>query len=77
MDEPKDTKQTKTAEEVQAKILKDLRKVDGYPEKGVNSTVYGVDDDVRRCCRPARNKTELQGFFEIITERLQRLYDVA
>jgi hypothetical protein len=26
---------------------------------------------------PVRNKAELKGFFEIITERLQRLYDVA
>lgn len=54
MDEPKDTKQTKTAEEVQAMILKDLRKVDGYPEKGVNTRLRRPlegDDDVRRCCR--------------------------
>jgi hypothetical protein len=26
---------------------------------------------------PVRNKAELQKFFEIITERLQRLYDLA
>jgi hypothetical protein len=26
---------------------------------------------------PVRNRAELQKFFEIITERLQRLYDIA
>jgi hypothetical protein len=34
MDEPKYTKQTKTAEELQAMILEDLRKVDGCPRQG-------------------------------------------
>jgi hypothetical protein len=33
--------------------------------------MFGVDDG------SVRNKAELQSFFEIIVERLQRLYDVA
>ena len=28
-------------------------------------------------CLPVPNKAELQQFFQIITERLQRLYDLA
>jgi hypothetical protein len=32
-------KQIKTAEELAAMILEDLRKVDGCPERGVNVTV--------------------------------------
>jgi hypothetical protein len=35
-----------------------------------------INAHVRRCSRPVRNKAELQWFCEIITERLQRLYDV-
>jgi hypothetical protein len=77
MDEPKYTKQTKTAEELQAMILEDLRKVDGWSQQGVNITVYDMpwnammmsDDDVWRC-RRSSPKAELQGVFEIITERL-------
>ena len=80
MDEPKYTKQTKTAEELQAMILEDLRKVDGCPRQGVNITVYGMPWNAMMmfgvAAGPVRNKAELQGFFEIITQRLQRLYDV-
>jgi len=74
-------KQVKTAEELAAMILEDLRKVDGCPEHGVNVTVYGIPWNAMlmfgAAAGPVRNKAELQGFFEIITERLQRLYDVA
>jgi hypothetical protein len=74
-------KQIKTAEELAAMILEDLRKVDGCPEHGVNVTVYGIPWNAMlmfgAAAGPVRNKAELQGFFEIITERLQRLYDVA
>ncbi len=81
MDQPKYTKQTKTAEELQAMILQDLRTVDGCPDHGVNITVYGMPWKAMMmfgvAAGPVRNKAELQGFFEIITERLRRLYDVA
>ena len=46
----------------------------------MNVTVYGLPWNAMlmlgAAARPVRNKAELQGFFEIITERLQRLYDV-
>jgi hypothetical protein len=74
-------KQIKTAEELAAMILEDLGKVDGCPERGVNVTVYGIPWNAMlmfgAAAGPVCNKAELQGFFEIITERLQRLYDVA
>jgi len=74
-------KQTKAAEELAAMILEDLSKVDGCPEHGVNVTVYGIPWKAMMmfgvAAGPVRNKAELQWFFEIITERLQRLYDCA
>jgi hypothetical protein len=70
-------KQIKTAEELAAMILEDLSKVDGCPERGVNVTAYGIPWKAMlvfgAAAGPVRNKAELQGFFEIITERLQRL----
>jgi hypothetical protein len=75
------SKQIRTAEELAAMILEDLRKVDGCPERGVNVTVYGIPWNAMlmfgAAAGPVRNKAELQKFFEIIKERLQRLYDVA
>ena len=75
------TKETKTAEELAAMIREDLSNVDGCPERGVNVTVYGIPWRALlmfdAAAGPVRNKAELQKFFEIITERLQRLYDVA
>jgi hypothetical protein len=60
--------------------LKDLSKVDGCPKSGVTVTVYGLPWKAMLMFGPAagpvRNKVELQRFFEIITERLQRLYEV-
>ena len=44
-------------------------------------TVYGIPWNAMlvfgAAAGPVRNKAELESFFEIITERLQRLYDVA
>jgi hypothetical protein len=75
------SKQIRTAEELAAMILEDLRNVDGCPERGVNVTVYGIPWNAMlmfgAAAGPVRNKAELQKFFEIIKERLQRLYDVA
>jgi hypothetical protein len=78
---PEHTRQTKTAEELAAMIREDLSKVDGCPERGVNVTVYGIPWNAMlmfgAAAGPVRNKVELQKFFEIIKERLQRLYDVS
>jgi hypothetical protein len=74
-------KERKTAEELAAIIHEDLTKVDGCPERGITVTVYGIPWrsmlTFGAAAGPVRNKAELQKFFEIITERLQRLYDVA
>jgi hypothetical protein len=74
-------RQSKTAQELEAMILEDLRGVDGCPEQGVNVTVYGIPWNAMlmfgAAAGPVRNKEELKKFFKIITERLQRLYDIA
>src|SRR6516162_10437077 len=74
------TKETKTAKELEAMILEDLRNVVGCPERGVTVTVYGIPWNAMltfgAAAGPVRNKAELKKFFETITERLQRLYDV-
>jgi hypothetical protein len=74
-------KETKTAEELAAMIHEDLSKVEGCPRRGVTVTVYGIPWKSMltfgAAAGPVRNKAELQRFCEIITERLQRLYDVA
>jgi hypothetical protein len=81
MDVSEHTKQTTTAEELEAMILEDLIKVDGCPKTGVSVTVYGIPWNAMlmfgAAAGPVRNKDELKGFFEIITERLKRLYDIA
>jgi hypothetical protein len=81
MENSEPAKQSKTASELEELILADLLNVDGCPQKGVKVTVYGIPWKAMLMfgaeAGPVRNKAELQGFFEIITERLQRLYDVA
>jgi len=74
-------KQTKTVEELAAMIYQDLSQIEGCPEAGVKVTVYGLNP--WNClltfgvdAGPVRNRAELQGFCDIITERLKRLYDV-
>jgi hypothetical protein len=73
-------KESKTAEELAAMIREDLSKIDGMPQRGVDVTVYGIPWRAMLtfgvAAGPVRNKAELQRFFEVITERLQRLYDV-
>lgn len=80
METQRPTKKTKTAEELAAMIREDLSKVDGCPERGVTVTVYGLPWHSMLtfgvAAGPVPNKAELQRFCEIITERLQRLYDV-
>ena len=74
-------KQTKTTEELVAMIHQDLSQLEGWPERGVKVTVYGLNP--WNClltfgvdAGPVRNRADLQGFCDIITERLKRLYDV-
>ena len=77
---PEPAKQTKTAAELEAMILADLRNVDGCPKQGVNVTVYGVPWNAMltfgAAAGPVRHKDELKQFFEIITDRLKRLYEI-
>ena len=81
MESSEPAKQTKSAEELAGMIREDLSKVNGCPKHGVNVTVYGIPWKAMLMfgaqAGPVPNKAELQQFFQIITERLQRLYDVA
>ena len=81
MESTERAKQVRTAEELATMIGSDLAKVDGCPKHGVNVTVCGVPWKAMLMfgakAGPVPNRAELQQFFEIITERLQRLYDVA
>ena len=75
------TKEQKTAEELAAMIREDLGKMDGCPKRGVTVTVYGLNPwnamlTFGVAAGPIRNKAELRSCFEIILERLKRLYDV-
>jgi len=74
-------KQTKTVEELAAMIHQDLSQIEGCPKQDVKVTIYGLNP--WNClltfgvdAGPVRNRAELQGFCDIITERLKRLYDV-
>lgn len=73
-------KEKKTEDELAAMIHADLSQMDGCPQRGVKVTVYGIPWKAMvtfgAAAGPVRNKAELQRFFEAITERLQRLYDV-
>jgi hypothetical protein len=53
MKSPDHAKETKTAKELEAMILDDLRNVVGCPERGVNVTVYGIPWIAARTQRPA------------------------
>jgi hypothetical protein len=61
-------------------ILEDLKNVAGCAQRGITVTVYGIPWKSMlmfgAAAGPVRNKAELQRFCDIITERLQRLYDV-
>jgi len=62
-------------------IHQDLSQLEDCPKQGVKVTVYGLNPwnsmltfGVDAGAVP--NKTDLQSFCDIITERLKRLYDV-
>ncbi len=74
-------KQTKTIEELAAMIHQDLSQLEDCPKQGVKVTVYGLNPWNSMLtfgvdAGPVPNKTDLQSFCDIITERLKRLYDV-
>jgi hypothetical protein len=75
------SKETKTEDELAAMIREDLVKVEGCPQRGVSVTVYGIPWKAMLMfgagAGPIHNKAELKRFFDIIVERLQRLYDVS
>lgn len=79
MEDAEYIKPSKTAQELEALILEDLRNVDGCPKRGVNVTVYGIPWNAMHTfgaeAGPVRNADELKMFFEIIKERLRRLYN--
>ena len=70
-------KEKKTAELAEM-IRQDLSKMSGCPERGIEVTVYGLNSMLKFGVQagPVPNKEELLGFFDIITERLKRLYDI-
>jgi hypothetical protein len=72
-------KETKTADELASMILADLRQVEGCPKEDVTVYVYGIPWNALlmfgAAAGPVRNRAELKQFFNIIVERLQRLYD--
>lgn len=75
-------RETKTAEALAAMILADLGQIEGCPGRGVRVTVYGSNPwnswlSFGGDAGPIPNKADLQGFCDIITERLKRLYDVS
>ena len=75
-------KEIKTADELAAMILGDLRQVKGCPQAGVNVTVYGLTPwnswlSFGAAAGPVYDKAELQEFCVIITDRLKRLYDIS
>lgn len=74
-------KESKTADELAAMIHADLSQMDGCPQQGVRVTVYGIPWTSMLMFGAAagavKNKAELQSFCGIITERMQRLYEVA
>jgi hypothetical protein len=74
-------KEKKAVDQLAAMILDDLSKIEGCPKRGVKVTVYGSNPwnswlSFGADAGPVRNKADLQGFCEVITERLKRLYDV-
>ena len=75
---PAPVKQKKTAEELQAMIQQDLSQLEGWPERGVKVTVYGLNPwnsmlTIGVEAGPVP-RADLQGLCDIITERLKRLY---
>jgi hypothetical protein len=76
------TKQKKSPEELAAMIHHDLSQIEGCPQHGLKVTVYGLSPWNAMLTfgvdsGPVPNKADLQGLFDVITERLKRLYDLS
>jgi hypothetical protein len=74
-------KQKKTPEELAAMIHHDLSQIEGCPKRGLKVTVYGLNPWNAMLTfgvdsGPVSNKADIQAFFEVIAERLKRLYDL-
>jgi hypothetical protein len=74
-------KEKKTAEELAEMIRQDLSQMSGWPKRGIEVAVYGLNPWNAMLkfgvqAGPVPNKQELLGFFDIITDRLKRLYDI-
>jgi hypothetical protein len=74
-------KEKKTAEELAEMIRQDLSQMSGCPKRAIEVTVYGLSPWNAMLkfgveAWPLANKRKLLGFFDIITERLKRLYDI-
>jgi hypothetical protein len=74
-------KQKKNAEELAAMIHHDLSQIEGCPQRGIKVTVYGLNPWNAMLTfgvdsGPVPNKADLQVLFDVITERLKRLYDI-
>ena len=74
-------KQKKTSEELAAMIHQDLGTIEGCPQRGLKLTVYGLNPWNAMLtfgvdCGPVPNKADLLALFDVITERLKRLYDL-
>lgn len=74
-------KQKKGAEELAAMILEDLSQIEGCPQRGVKVTVYGFNPwnamltyGVEAGAVP--NKEDLLALFDVLVERMKRLYEV-
>src|SRR5258706_14609422 len=72
---PAPVKQKKTAEELEAMIHQDLSQLEGWPERGVKVTVYGLNPwnsmlTIGVEAGPVP-RADLQGLCDIITERLK------
>jgi hypothetical protein len=75
------SKQEKAPEELAAMILEDLSQIEGCPQRGVKVTVYGFNPwnamltfGVEAGAVP--NKQDLRALFDVLVERVKRLYDV-
>lgn len=79
---PATPKQKRTASELAEMIRQDLGKVEGCPKHGVNVTVYGLNPWNAMLMFDANagavaQVDELREFFDVITDRLKRLYDIS
>jgi len=78
---PAPAKQTKAAEELAAMIHRDLSEIDGCPQRGVKVTVYGFNRWNAMMTYGLEaggvpNKRDLLALFDLLVERMKRLYDV-